>query len=387
MMGLAALLACGGRRIANESAAVSNTSLSGFVEPPQVQSILEESAASTETMIRAKALHALVRTDASPGAGVWAPRGIWDPEPWIQWTAVEAMLHRPLNSEGESLLFDLIQRESVTPQIRCPIAFRLGMNWAHQVLPLIQPEYAMEGGGQAKVVCALTGWFLGDESAHAALVAHLQDEGIPMDPYFMHLLVEGGERIGTEVLKDTMEWAEEGVDLQLAGVLARQDVPEGWDRLERGLNSDDELEGWDSLDLLLTIDRPRTMSILKTQSSVDTLAGIGASMYLEIIEDRKPVTLRAYGTSEDRDERTLAVEMAALAMDLPLSNRMMRECRALLTAGLTDESFVVRLATYQALRQHATVSQLQRMAVLLTQVEPSERLEVALAIRYRMSGQ
>ena len=110
-------------------------------------------------------------------------------------------------------------------------------------------------------------------------------------------------------------------------------------------------------------------------------------MYLEIIEDRKPVTLRAYGTSEDRDERTLAVEMAALAMDLPLSNRMMRECRALLTAGLTDESFVVRLATYQALRQHATVSQLQRMAVLLTQVEPSERLEVALAIRYRMSGQ
>jgi hypothetical protein len=355
-------------------------------EPLAVQEMLVEAASSTELRLRELGLETLILTTERAGAGEWGPRGVWDPNFRIQLSTVRALGNRLHEPESRELLLTVVKREQVEPHVRCSAASLLGDAEARQLLPLIRMEYAGESSGRARISCALAGMELGDPEAEVSLLAGLQEDELPLDPFFIRSL---GQRLSSEhvaALAQALEWAEEGFAMELAGAAAQLDIAAGWKILASSLASEDQLEGLESLDVLigLPVSR-RSTALLQEQRREGSLAGRGADMWLELQEGRH-ASLRRSWESEDRDLRVLAVEMATLALSSDAPARLARESRDLLSQALVDEAMVVRLAALRGLRLHANTAQLRALIRKLEHADESEQLEVAVAIRYRMAA-
>jgi hypothetical protein len=347
-----------------------------------VQQLLEGAASSTDLHLRARALGTLIVASEQPGAGEWGPRGSWDPDFRIQLATARALGNRLPEPESRALLWTLVEREQVEAHVRCTSAALLGSASSSRILPFIQPEYS----GMARVSCALAGVELGDSSAASLVLAGLQEDELPLDPVFIRSL---GHRLSSEqgrALAQALDWAEEGFAMELAGAAAQLDIVAGWDVLGSGLASEDEILGLESLDVLMTLPiSRRSTALLQAQRRRDGLSAKGAEMLLEIREGRHGALRRSW-ESEDRDLRVLAVEMAAHALASGATARLARESGNLLSEALVDEALVVRMAALRGLSEHASTAQLQALFHMLEHTDESEQLEVAMAIRYRMSA-
>ena len=56
--------------------------------------VLEQASTLVDTSIRQRALYLLVRFTPEPGGGIWSPRGLGDPSPYVQRRCVEALMKR-----------------------------------------------------------------------------------------------------------------------------------------------------------------------------------------------------------------------------------------------------------------------------------------------------
>ena len=355
-------------------------------EPSQVQVLLEQGAASVVLTERSRALEALVHSSAVAGAGEWGPRGVWDPDPWIQLRTVRQLGARLPEAESRQLIQSVAERESVAPTTRCAAVELLGISEASEGLDSIREYYQGDSTGAARIACARVGHILGDPHALEALAAGLREDDLPTDPLVIRGLSDlPAGRLESELIQ-ALEWAEEGFDLDLAGVLAERGIEAGWVRLQEALASEDELRGLDSLDIVTRIVDPRSTSLLRAHRADDSLAGLGAAMFLETRSGRHG-TLRESARSEDRELRALAVELSADALRHGASGRLAREASSVLSGALTDEALVVRLAALRGLRTVANDAQLATLSRMLGSAQSDERLEVALTIRYRMAPQ
>ena len=82
----------------------------------------------------------------------------------------------------------------------------------------------------------------------------------------------------------------------------------------------------------------------------------------------------------------MAVELAADALRQGAVGRLRREASDLLGAALADEVSVIRVQALREMRSVATQQQLEMLTRMLKTAPSDERLEVALAIRYRMAA-
>jgi HEAT repeat protein len=355
-------------------------------EPPQVQVLLEKGAASMVLTERARAIEALVHSSSVAGAGEWGPRGIWDPDPWVQLRTVRQLGARLPEAESLQLIRTVAERASMAPTIRCAAVEMIGISGASEWLPSIREYYQGDSAGSARIACARVGHILGDPQALEALATGLIEDDLPTDPLVIRGLSDLPAGHLESELAQALEWAEEGFDLDLAGVLAERGIESGWARLQEALASEDELRGLESLDILTRIVDPRSTSLLRAHRTDDSLAGLGSAMLLETRSGRHG-TLRESAGSKDRELRALAVEVAADALRHGASGRLARESRSVLSAALTDEALVVRLAALYELRTVANDAQLETLFRMLGSAQSDERLEVALTIRYRMAAQ
>ena len=164
------------------------------------------------------------------------------------------------------------------------------------------------------------------------------------------------------------------------------DLDIGWRHLSRALQESDSPNALEAFEVLVALsDEPRAHSILSGVRGQANTIEQGARVYRSIREDRTNELVSA-ANDLDRNTREVAVYLASKALWWEQNLRTRRVCRDLLTASLEDEAWSVRRAAIRGLAQHADSSQMRVLFEMVDNTESREQLEVAIAIRYRMTS-
>ena len=124
--------------------------------------VLEGATASLEPSLRARAIALTVLTTADLDR--WGPRGLWDPSPWVQRAAIEALDTR----DAHDLLTSFVGRADAAPTSRALAALALDPG----AVSLSDAWRAAEAPW-TRAPLALAAWHHGDDDALPALTAAL----------------------------------------------------------------------------------------------------------------------------------------------------------------------------------------------------------------------
>ena len=77
--------------------------------------VLAAAAGDLDEGVRARALAALVQSSPEPAGGAWAPRGLYDPSPWVQRATLDAPSSREADAASRQVLHQTAQRTDLDP--------------------------------------------------------------------------------------------------------------------------------------------------------------------------------------------------------------------------------------------------------------------------------
>lgn len=345
---------------------------------PSPLEVLEGAAGDEEPWMRGRALAALVRTDPSPAGGLWGPRGLWDPDPWVRRQVLEALGGRMAEPETVQLLVGHLRQASAPGGTRAAAAMALHRAGHRDLLPELA---AMASGA--------TGWdrlplsLAAAQAGDGASIARLRDEILPGGDFPLDLgLVEDLAQAGVPELAAGvvagLELAEVEAELMMAVALVGLGHPEGGRRVDAALAAGG-IAGLEVVDLLALcppeaaqehVRRARKASDDDVSRMADLLAVAHgwakpevafAVLASEAPAEAQARAMQALGHVDDPHARRLARVAARDHLSDP--DPQVREAAArllgilgrasdarLLEANLVDESSIVRIVAAEALR-------------------------------------
>jgi HEAT repeat protein len=370
-----ALAACAPRSMpppmAVPSAAPEITSM------PAPLDLLEAAAADEEPWVRGRGLAALVGIDPRPAGGVWGPRGLWDPDPWVRRQVLRSLATRMDEPETRALLAGHVRQPSAPAAIRAAAA-----------MALHRAGHLEVDGELAAMAAGATGWdrlplsLAAAQAGDAASIARLVDRLLPSGDFPLDLgLVEDLAHSAVPELAvglvAGLDLAEEEAELMMAVALVGLGHPEGARRVDAAAASGG-LRGLEAIDLLAlcpasaaepSLRKARRAADVDVRRMADLLAlrhgWAKPEVALAILEEGAPPELEALALAAlaprpparaPRPARKIArdrladVDPRVREAAARLLGRVGRPVDAgLLEANLVDESAIVRIVAAEAL--------------------------------------
>ena len=310
------------------------------VERQEPRALLEGFAASEEVSLRGRSLGFLIQADPSLG-----PRGLFDPDGWVQRQAAEALLtHGP-----SQVLGDYVARESADPYVRGQVALALPD-------PPIVAAFEAESDPWRTPPLAYAALAHGHAPALEPLVRSIARGELELDEGFvrslgrcrtLHDVPPGACDSLLDALRDGEEWVEE--ELHLAYGVARMLLGDGsGEQLLRKALGEDLQRQVATLDLLHLVHTDEADALLrKARSGGDDLARLYASMILDARDDGAIDSFVEASTSRTVELRVLAARLAGDRLARG-ERKQARPLGQLLKTLALDSSAAVRQAAIEA---------------------------------------
>lgn len=305
------------------------------VERTPVQ-VLEAGAADPNPGPRAKALATLVRTG---DASTWGPRGLWDPDGWVQRETALALVEVGANE----LLEEWLARPTAEPHARAAAAVRMGGEADRAVLVgALDAETAAWRRGPL----ALAAVVAGEEPALEVLVAVLSRGNVALEPDFLRDLSLAPQRAPVvEALAEGQDWVEDELALAFAATRVALGDRKGHGVLRRALDADGigtrlEAVQWaEELQDEALIQRARG-------SSDELVAARGTAAW--VVVGGKTDALESLLANASPEVRAFAVRAAAKRIESTSAKRERARLEDVLARGLADGHAEVRRAALEA---------------------------------------
>ena len=287
----------------------ADASLTDAVIPVQEAApddVLADAAASLDPTPRARALYWLLRTD---DLATWAPRAVYDPSPWVQRVAIDALVLR--GEDGHAYLVDLATREGVEATVRSAAA--LALPPGHE-LPDFDDAWRTSSAPWNRAPLALAAHYHGDAEALKATGDAVATGELHLDLRFVEAL---GSHGGSG-LTDALATAQGRVEEELAVAIAAARLMAGDDRGEgplRDAANGDVAERLEVLDALATLDHPSAPTLIRrARGGAPELVHWYVDLLLAAREGADPAKLTAAASEADPEVRRLAVHAASIAL-------------------------------------------------------------------------
>ena len=340
--------------------------------------VLAEAADDLDASARARALALLVRHADEAGGGDWAPRALYDPNPWVPQLAVEALHQRLPEDASLELLRATALRGELDAYTRGAAALRAAWGGADDVLEPMRDAWRTADDWDQPPL-ALAGAVLGDDEALAVLAESLERGDLPLELRFFGDLGASGLQEVVPALTACAKRVEPELEMAIAAALLELGASEGESMMREALNGSDLERRLEALDFLVSVDTPEADTLLTRAARG---AGVDATYaQLALVArglETTDVALQASG-SVDRELRRLAVW--ALGQAPPAKNeRAARPGREALASALDDTEYAVVLEAVQAIANTGRAEDVRLVEPLMAGDVVVLRVEAAAAL-------
>lgn len=307
--------------------------------PPKApRAILEAASTDTDPNPRAEAIGWLIRVD--PPDGPWIARGLADPDPWVQRSAVDALGSRLTDVAIVQVLrkFALRDDSLADPFVRARAA---------RLLTAAGAGDAALRDGMAAACASATSWGrlpvclaaaeLGDTASIAPLSGALADGDLPLELDFLSDLGNSGLSALRLALEAGAAHAEEEIALPLAAARAGLGDPQGEAQLRKALGDPDEETRLEGLDVAIGLADPLGTQLLKETSTRGSPL-VRAYVDVALASRRGGDAIERAMNSDQRDIRLLGVQFAAADQ----GKRTEKVARDVAVKGIVDDDPEVR---------------------------------------------
>ncbi len=340
--------------------------------------VLVEAAGDLDPSARGRALALLIRHSDEPAGGSWAPRALYDPNPWVAQLAIEAVHARAPESAALELLEATAARADLDAYTRGAAAVRAAWEGSDLVL---EPMRSAWRGAEPwdRPPLALAGAVLGDEEAVQVLADALAAGDLPLELRFFDDLGASGLTAVTPALATCAGRVEPELHMAIAAALLELGASQGESLMREALSSSDLEERLEALDFLVHVDLPAADALLVRAARGATLDARYAELAL-VARGLAPTEVAIESSqSLDRELRRLAVW--ALGQAPPARNeRAARPAREALAAALDDAEYAVVLEAVQAIAARGRSNDRALVEPLLAGEVVVLRVEAAAAL-------
>ncbi|MBN2801191.1 MAG: hypothetical protein JXX28_18775 [Deltaproteobacteria bacterium] len=292
---------------------------------------VRDATSHTDPAVRGRALAAMVRLD--PDA--WAPRGLADPNPWVQEATVAALCEHPADPRMAELLAQFVQARWGSAYVQGHAAMTCA--------PSAAARSWREAERWDQLPLALVAARAGDTEALALVQRALASAEVALELNFLHDLGNSGLVALIPALRAGQPLVEEELALDWAGARLALGDEEAEALLETALLRGDAWEQLEALDVLGGLATPSTEALL--ERAARRAEGVPADYAALLLDARRgklsPGRLQALMEEGDQELRVQALGLAG--------HLAPRQARSLIRAGLADELATVRLAALDAL--------------------------------------
>lgn len=381
------LAACAPKRVAWTDPTLPEKSEEVALQAPIA--VLTEGADSDDPSVRGRALDLLIRTAAGPDLPKWGNRAMWDPDGWVQRTAVDALAARIDDNAAAAVLDSFARRtdDLADPYARGAAGIRLFEAGHTDVADAMSQAWRDEPAAWRAAPLQLAALRLGDTDASAPLSQALANADIGLEPMFLLDIGASGQAELIEPLARGDEWVEDEMRLAFdTGRFLLGDDSAG-KALERALNGSDPLVALEALDYLTAIPGDRATSLIrKARNGGTDLARTYAELALAARADGDTAMFSQAVLDPDPEMRALAARFAAEAAVRPDATRKTtKAAKRILEQVLADEDMEVRIAALKACTAVGVLVAEPTVAVHMADELLSVRVEAAGALLSRGS--
>jgi HEAT repeat protein len=350
----------------------------------RAQATLERGAKELDVAIRCRALALLILTAPEPAGGPWGPRAMWDPSPWVQKRAIEALSVRIAEPETKALLRELSKRETADPYARGAAGMRLALAGDKTVLPDLASAYREEAPPWRAAPLALAAATMGDADAIPVLDAALRAGELPLEIGFVADVGRSRLTVLVPALVEATTRVEEPLVLPLAAALVELGSPAGESLFHQALSSDDPEVRLEALDFLVELHAPAVSPLLRRASHGGSDLVRKYASFALLVQGQGSVAAVATAAVEDpdREVRSLAVRCLgkALADGASMPARDHRVAHRAIRKALEDQEDVVLTEALQALAHTGDPDDLALVGALLDADALALQVEAAGAV-------
>ena len=336
--------------------------------------VIEEAASGLDAGQRARAIASLIAQE--PTVQVWGARGVYDPDPWVQRRALEALVVHP-DPAARDLVVGLASRPGTRPAVACLAAGTLGKDAPEAVREAVAAR--LQGAAEYdRAPCGLAGARLGIPGALETGIAALQEGALPLDIDFLRDARGWTDPAWVAALEGALELVEPEMRAPLAGALLWLGSGAAQTVLAADLNNADPMVRFAALDAVSHGPENVAMPLLRRAGDDPgvRLARVG-------LGEVDVGLLQAALFAEDRDQRADGLMALGTLLARPTDNRKLhRMAPELIRKGLLDPDETVRLAALFAAAESKNPSLISVVETVMA-AEESEgrvRLEAALCL-------
>lgn len=344
----------------------------------QPTEVLAEAASDLDASARGRALALLIRHADEAGGGDWAPRALYDPNPWVAQLAVDALHQRRPEQASLELLRTTALRTELDAYTRGAAAVRAAWGGDEGVLePMREAWRAADDWDQPPL--ALAGAVLGDDEALEVLSKSVERGDLPLELRFFGDLGRSGLQAVVPALSTCAGRVEPELEMAIAAALMELGASEGEAMMRAALNGSDLERRLEALDFLVTVDSPEADALLAKAAKSAGVDATYARLAL-VARGLEPTEVAVEASrSVDREVRRLAAW--ALGQAPPAKNeRAARPSRDALAAALGDTEYAVVLEAVQAIAQSGRAEDVQLVEPLMAGDVVVLRVEAAAAL-------
>lgn len=352
--------------------------------------LLAEAAGDLDEAVRARALGALVSSSPEAAGGPWAPRGLYDPSPWVQRAAVDALQQRHPEPASRTLLAKTAQRTDLDTYVRCAAAAALQTDAPPGLLVTVQQAEGAAAAPWRAAPCALAAAQLGDTAAVSRLGAILAEGDLPLDIRFLDDVGASGFTALVPFLIEASMLVEDALLPAVGAALLQLGSARGESLLKDGLTSSNPERQLESLDFLADIeDESATSALRRAENLTSGDARTYAGLILMGRNAGDPDLAEQAATSSNRELRALAMQHAGQALaqhqaspgDPRVLRKLEKSALDLFLRGAEDPDDPVREAAAVALGALcAAPAARDRLEGLLRDDNPRVQVEAAISL-------
>lgn len=347
--------------------------------PAPIQ-VLLASAESPDAGLRRQALALLIAQEPAPGGGAYGPRAVYDPSPYVQRAAADALAARG-DAESTALLRTLARLDSADPYARGHAGMLLAQAGDTQALPALRAAMDQEREHWRRLPLALAAAAMGDSEALTAVQKDLARGDLPLELDLFRDLGASGLTELAPALREGTEMLPPDLALPAAAALMQLGDKQGETTLRNALASPDLVDRLSALDVLSELPGEHANELLRkaARSGPEPARVYAACILLERGEGDPTQGLAALEL-QDRELRAQAAWGLGGYLSQVSSGRMRRRVQQSLRAALSDSEPVVVAAAVDALGRSGDPQDRDYLAPFLTAETESLRLRAAGAL-------
>jgi HEAT repeat protein len=188
---------------------------------------LEEGARSMDISVRRRSLELLIGFSQEPGGGMWGPRALFDPSPYVKRSAVDALANRGDDPAAWDLLVETVGRSDVDPYVRGHAGVLLAERGDLRAADTLSEAWRAERLHWRRAPLALAAAAMGDADALAQLQVDLARGDMPLEMQFYLDIGETGLTVLADPLHEGLRMLEPELELPVAISLIRLDDKRG----------------------------------------------------------------------------------------------------------------------------------------------------------------